>query len=77
MGFQRPPIAVHRLDTDTSGCLLLARNPKALKRFTKAFEDRLPQKTYLGMLSGIAGRGRGHDRTCRWPRSAARKRAGG
>ena len=38
MGFQRPPVPVHRLDTDTSGCLLLARNPKALKRFNKAFE---------------------------------------
>ena len=41
MGFQRRPVAVHRLDTDTSGCLLLARNPKALARFNKSFEDRL------------------------------------
>jgi tRNA pseudouridine32 synthase / 23S rRNA pseudouridine746 synthase len=41
-------VAVHRLDTDTSGCLLLARNPKALARFNKAFEDRLVGKTYLG-----------------------------
>ena len=24
LGFQRPPVPVHRLDTDTSGCLLLA-----------------------------------------------------
>ena len=53
LGFQRAPIPVHRLDTDTSGCLLLARNPKALKRFNKAFEERLPQKTYLGLLSGM------------------------
>lgn len=53
MGFQRPPVAVHRLDTDTSGCLLLARNPKALKRFNRAFEERLPQKTYLGILAGV------------------------
>jgi tRNA pseudouridine32 synthase/23S rRNA pseudouridine746 synthase len=28
-GFQRLPLPVHRLDRDTSGCLLLARNPKA------------------------------------------------
>ena len=27
LGFQRPPVPVHRLDTETSGCLLLARNP--------------------------------------------------
>ncbi|MEL7445388.1 MAG: RNA pseudouridine synthase [Pseudomonadota bacterium] len=50
LGFQRPPSPVHRLDTDTSGCLLLARNPKALKRFNKAFEDRLVGKTYLAVL---------------------------
>ena len=52
LGFQRQPVAVHRLDTDTSGCLLLARNPKALRRFAKAFEDRLVGKTYLGVLAG-------------------------
>lgn len=50
LGFQRRPVAVHRLDTDTSGCLLLARNPKALKRFNKAFEERLVGKTYLAIL---------------------------
>ncbi len=53
LGFQRQPQAVHRLDTDTSGCLLLARNPKALKRFNKAFEEKLVSKTYLGVLAGI------------------------
>jgi len=40
LGFQRAPVPVHRIDTDTSGCLLLARNPKALKRFSRAFEER-------------------------------------
>ena len=52
-GFQRRPLPVHRLDTDTSGCLLLARNAKALKRFAKAFEERLVEKRYLGVLSGV------------------------
>ncbi|MEM6856945.1 MAG: RNA pseudouridine synthase [Pseudomonadota bacterium] len=52
LGFQRAPTPVHRLDTDTSGCLLLARNPKALKRFNKAFEDRRVTKTYLAILAG-------------------------
>ena len=51
-GFQRRPVAVHRLDTDTSGCLLLARNPKALARFNRAFEERLVEKTYLAVLAG-------------------------
>lgn len=52
LGFQRAPQAVHRLDTDTSGCLLLARNPKALKRFNAAFEAKLVSKTYFGIVAG-------------------------
>jgi tRNA pseudouridine32 synthase/23S rRNA pseudouridine746 synthase len=53
LGFQRQPVPVHRLDTDTSGCLLLARNPKALKRFSAAFEAKQVSKRYLGVLAGV------------------------
>jgi tRNA pseudouridine32 synthase/23S rRNA pseudouridine746 synthase len=52
LGFQRPPMPVHRIDTDTSGCLLLARNPKALKRFNAMFEARGVEKVYLGIVAG-------------------------
>ena len=52
LGFQRAPLAVHRLDRDTSGCLLLARNPKALKRFAAAFEARQVDKRYVGIVAG-------------------------
>src|SRR3954454_20587851 len=52
-GFMRPPTAVHRLDRDTSGCLLLARNPKAHKRFQRAFEERKVGKTYVAILDGV------------------------
>lgn len=56
LGFAREPQAVHRLDRDTSGCLLLARNPKALKRFSAAFEARLVEKRYLGIVAtDVAG----------------------
>lgn len=56
LGFQRAPFPVHRLDRDTSGCLLLARNPKALKRFAAAFEARQVEKRYLGVVAGtLAG----------------------
>ncbi|MEN9683146.1 MAG: hypothetical protein RLZZ427_897 [Pseudomonadota bacterium] len=51
-GFLRQPVPVHRIDTDTSGCLLLARNPKALKRFNAAFENRQVEKVYLGIVNG-------------------------
>lgn len=54
-GFVREPAPVHRLDRDTSGCLLLARNPKALKRFSAAFEARQVEKVYLGIVGGEVG----------------------
>ena len=52
-GFKRWPTAVHRLDRDTSGCLLLARNPKAHKRFSLAFEQGAVEKVYLAILAGM------------------------
>ena len=52
-GFQREPLPVHRLDRDTSGCLLLARNPKAHKRFQRAFEEKKVAKTYVAVLDGV------------------------
>ena len=51
-GFARWPSAVHRLDRDTSGCLLLARNPKAHARFAAAFERGEAEKLYLAVLDG-------------------------
>ncbi|TCD06523.1 RNA pseudouridine synthase [Erythrobacteraceae bacterium CFH 75059] len=56
LGFARAPVPVHRLDTDTSGCLLLARHPRALARFARAFAERRVDKTYVGILAGtLAG----------------------
>ena len=51
-GFKRPPAVMHRLDQDTSGCLLLARNPKARAAFQQAFEARLVEKYYLAVIGG-------------------------
>lgn len=52
-GFQRWPVAVHRLDRDTSGCLLLSRNPKAQARFQAAFEAGTVAKRYIAVLDGV------------------------
>ena len=52
LGFQREPVAMHRLDRDTSGCLLLARNPKARVKFQQAFESGMVEKTYLAVVDG-------------------------
>jgi len=51
-GFQRPPTPMHRLDQDTSGCLLLARSPKARSALQKAFETRQVEKYYLAVVDG-------------------------
>jgi tRNA pseudouridine32 synthase/23S rRNA pseudouridine746 synthase len=50
-GFKRPPTAMHRLDTDTSGCLLFARTAKARAIFQQAFETRTVEKYYLAVVS--------------------------
>ena len=52
LGFKRPPVPMHRLDRDTSGCLLLARNPRARAHFQQAFEQGGVSKTYLAVLDG-------------------------
>ena len=52
-GFRRPPTPMHRLDTDTSGCLLFARTPKARAPFQQAFETRAVEKYYVAVVSGV------------------------
>jgi tRNA pseudouridine32 synthase/23S rRNA pseudouridine746 synthase len=55
-GFKRPPTPMHRLDTDTSGCLLFARTPNARSEFQQAFEARRVDKYYLAVIgSELAG----------------------
>lgn len=43
---------VHRLDRDTSGVLVFAKNPAAYVFLRKAFHDREVQKTYLAFTYG-------------------------
>ncbi len=47
----RPGI-VHRLDKDTSGILIVAKNPKAFHRFGEIFQQRRIQKYYLTVAAG-------------------------
>lgn len=42
--------AVHRLDRDTSGLLLLAKNPENLSRLRSLFESRQVEKHYVALL---------------------------
>ncbi len=43
---------VHRLDKDTSGCLLIAKKRSALRRLHELFRDDDVRKTYLALLAG-------------------------
>jgi tRNA pseudouridine32 synthase/23S rRNA pseudouridine746 synthase len=54
-GFQRPPTAMHRLDTDTSGCLLFARTARARSAYQQAFEGRTVEKYYLAVIAAEVG----------------------
>jgi tRNA pseudouridine32 synthase / 23S rRNA pseudouridine746 synthase len=46
-------IAVHRLDKETSGILLLARNLDIYRQISKQFQQRQVQKTYEAVLFGL------------------------
>ena len=43
---------VHRIDRNTSGLILFARNEAAHQFFSKAFEERTVEKYYLGIVTG-------------------------
>ena len=51
--FDKPekPKLVHRIDKDTSGILILARNRQWADLLTKAFREHTLQKTYLALVS--------------------------
>jgi len=47
------PKLVHRLDKDTSGALLVARNARAAAFFAKTFSGRTARKTYWALIVGV------------------------
>jgi len=53
-GLDSKPKLVHRLDRDTSGVLLLARNGKAAQGLAKAFQSRDTRKIYWAVVAGVA-----------------------
>ena len=46
------PYTVHRIDKDTTGILLMAKNRKYAQMFTTLFRLRKITKTYLGIVFG-------------------------
>jgi tRNA pseudouridine32 synthase / 23S rRNA pseudouridine746 synthase len=52
-GLPRPPHLAHRLDRDTSGCLVLGRHPKALRRLGALFAEGRVEKIYWAVVEGV------------------------
>lgn len=52
-GLPRPPALAHRLDRDTSGCLVLGRHPKALRRLGRLFSKGRVEKVYWAVVAGV------------------------
>ena len=51
-GLPRRPEAAHRLDKDTSGCLILGRHPRAMAELNRMFRDGLIDKSYWAVVEG-------------------------
>src|SRR5262249_3499034 len=51
-GLPRPPALAHRLDRDTSGCLVLGRHRKALAALGRLFKSGQVGKTYFAVVAG-------------------------
>ena len=51
-GLPRRPEAAHRLDKDTSGCLVLGRHPKAIARLNELFRKNEVDKVYWAVAEG-------------------------
>ena len=54
-GLPRSPALAHRLDRDTSGCLVLGRHRKALAQLGKLFKSGAIGKTYWAVVEGAPG----------------------
>jgi tRNA pseudouridine32 synthase/23S rRNA pseudouridine746 synthase/23S rRNA pseudouridine1911/1915/1917 synthase len=51
-GLPRPPALAHRLDRDTSGCLVLGRHRKALAKLGRLFASGAVEKLYWAVVDG-------------------------
>ena len=51
-GLPNRPELAHRLDRDTSGCLVLGRHHRALRRLGRLFATGLVEKTYWAIVEG-------------------------
>jgi 23S rRNA pseudouridine1911/1915/1917 synthase len=55
IGDELRPGIVHRLDRDTSGVLIVAKNSASHRSLSEQFKTRCIKKTYLALVHGIMG----------------------
>ena len=53
------PFTVHRIDKETTGILIVAKNRKYAQLFTSLFRIRKIHKTYLGLVLGFLDKSKG------------------
>lgn len=53
IGGEIRPGIVHRLDKDTSGLLIIAKNNEAHVKMSKQIQDRLVTKKYIALIRGV------------------------
>ena len=64
----KKPFTVHRLDKDTSGILIVAKNRQSAQLFTSLFRLRKIHKTYLALCHGeiVSNKGQWNDNLIRY-----------
>ena len=57
--YNASPFPVHRIDKETTGVLIVAKNRKYAQLFTSLFRIRKINKTYLGIVKGVLSSSKG------------------
>ncbi len=68
--------AVHRLDWETSGLMVVARNKAAHRALSRQFQEREVDKQYIAVVYGVVAEGRGEvdlPLICDWPNRPRQK----
>lgn len=59
VGLHQRPGLIHRLDKDTSGLIVLAKNPRAHRILCSHFQRKLVEKRYSAMVDGVVSEDHG------------------
>jgi len=53
IGDQMRPCIVHRLDKDTTGCIVIAKSQEALVKLQVQIQKRIASREYLAVVHGV------------------------